>query len=190
MAFDPSTAHEGEPCELVVGDRIQWKRTDLAAQYDPDLYDLSYTARSDTGQEIQANATVLNGAYLVTITSLASSDFAPGFYYWQAEITRKSDQERIVVDRGTFTVTADLQSSTAAPASHARIMLTKIEKLLEGRADSDTVNYSIAGRSLTKMSPAELLEWRDRYRQELQTEQRKNDLASGCARPATVKVRF
>jgi hypothetical protein len=191
-AFDPANAQEGEPYEVVVGDFIQWKRSDLAATYDPDDYDLTYVARITGGgaSEIQVTATDYNGSFLLTVSSSDSADFNPGYYHWQAEIIRKSDDERIVVDRGAFEAIVDLDVNNSDPRTHAEIMLNKIEALLEGRADADVSSYSIAGRSLTKMSPAELIEWRDYYRREVLAQKRRNDVQLGRASPATVKVRF
>lgn len=191
-AFDPANAPEGEPYEVVVGDRIQWKRSDLAAVYDPDDYTLTYVARISGGgnTEIQVTGTDYNGTFLMSVASTTSVDFVPGHYYWQAEIIRKSDSERIVVDRGSFQAIVDLDVNGTDPRTHAEIMLGKIETLLEGRADGDVSSYSIAGRSLTKMSPAELIEWRDHYRREVKAQQRQNDIKLGRATSATIKVRF
>ena len=192
-AFDQAAAQEGEPYEVVVGDFIQWKRSDLAAIYDPDDYTLLYVARITAGgnTEIQVTATkATDGAFLLSVSSADSAEFVAGYYHWQAEIIRKSDSERIVVDRGSFNVIVDLDINGTDPRTHAEIMVNKIEALLEGRADGDVSNYSIAGRSLTKMSPQELVEWREYYRSELAKEKRQNDIKLGRATPATIKVRF
>lgn len=192
-AFDQAAAQEGEPYEVVVGDFIQWKRSDLAAIYDPDDYTLLYVARITAGgnTEIQVTATkATDGAFLLSVSSADSADFVAGYYHWQAEIIRKSDSERIVVDRGSFNAIVDLDINGTDPRTHAEIMVNKIEALLEGRADGDVSNYSIAGRSLTKMSPQELVEWREYYRSELAKEKRQNDIKLGRATPATIKVRF
>lgn len=69
-------------------------------------------------------------------------------------------------------------------------MLTKIETMLEGKADSDVANYSINGRSLTKLSVSELIEWRDYYRAEVTKQKRMEQIKLGRRTPASVKVRF
>jgi hypothetical protein len=113
-----------------------------------------------------------------------------GYYHFQLEIVRNSDSNRIVVDRGAFTAIVDLDSGGADPRTHAEKMLTKIEALLEGRADADVQSYSIAGRSLTKMTPDELVKWRNYYRSEVLLLKQKEDIKLGRRSPATVKVRF
>lgn len=190
--FDIANALQTEPEKVVVGDFIQWQRADLSAVYSPTLYDLTYVARITGGgsTEVQVVCTSVNGIFTATVLSTTSVDFVAGFYHWQAEIKRKSDNERIVVDRGYFEAVADLDVNGADPRSHAEIMVDKIESLLEGKADADVANYSVAGRSLTKMSFAELVEARDYYKAEYNKQLRDERIRRGKATGATVKVRF
>jgi len=95
-----------------------------------------------------------------------------------------------VVDNGQFSILPDLDIELADPSGHAEIMLRKVESLLEGRADKDVSSYSIAGRSITKMSVTELLEWRNFYKREAAQNKRKNDIANGRQTNSTIKVRF
>ena len=69
-------------------------------------------------------------------------------------------------------------------------MVEKIESILAGKADSDVSSYSIAGRSLTKMSFTELLEARDYYRAEANKEKAASDAKNGRKGVSTIKVRF
>ena len=191
-AFDAATAPEGEPTSLVVGDFIQWKRSDLTTDYPTDEYSATYVLRLTGGasNEIQIASTVSGGAYLFTNSSAATSAFTPGYYHWQLEIVRSSDNNRVVVDRGAFDILVDLDANNADPRVHAEKMLTKIESLLEGRADSDVSNYSIQGRSLTKLTIEDLLKWRDYYNAEVSAIKRHEQIHLGRKTSATVKVRF
>lgn len=190
--FDAANSPTTEPLEIVVGDYIQWRRTDLGTDYPNDLYTATYVARITGGgaNEIQLTGTAYNDDYLFTVDSVTSTDFVPGFYHWQLEIVRDSDSNRIVVDRGDFTAIVDLDVNQSDPRSHAEIMLDKLETVLQGRADGDVLSYSIAGRSLTKMSPEELLSWRDYYRRELIMERRKERVRRGLPTGATMVARF
>ena len=105
-------------------------------------------------------------------------------------ITRNSDSQRLTLDTGTWEVIANRDASTTDPRSHARIMVEKIESVLEGRADGDVSSYSINGRSLTKLTIAELMEWRDRYKAEYLREVRRERGKNGIASGATVLARF
>jgi len=190
--FDPNNAPEGEPLEVVVGDFLQWKRTDLASDYPPASFSAEYIARITGGgaNEIALAGTGIDGAYLFTADSATSADFEPGYYHWQLEITETASGNRLVVDRGTFTAIVDLDENQADPRTHAEIMVSKIQSILEGKADSDVSNYSIAGRSLTKMTFEELISARDVYRREFQQEKVKDRIKRGKPSGSTVKVRF
>lgn len=190
--FNTDNAPTSEPTEFTAGSLVQWKRADLAVDYPPTLYDLVYKARLRGGNnpEISATATNSNGEFLVTLTNAVTATIVPGDYYWQAEIERKSDQARILVAKGQWKVVPDLDQTGADPRSHAEIMVDKIQSLLEGRADKDVTSYSINGRSIAKMSVADLLSWRDYYKREVNLERRKADAAAGKPSSATVKVRF
>ncbi len=110
-----------EPSEIVVGDYIQWKRSDLVSDYPTADYTATYIARITGGgaSEIQLTGTAYNGSYLFTVDSTTSADFNPGYYHWQLEIVRNSDSNRIVVDRGAFTAIVDLDVNNADPRTHA-----------------------------------------------------------------------
>lgn len=190
--FDESNAPEGEPLKIVVGDFIQWKKTALAESYPPASYSAEYVARVSQGgsSEIKLPATERAGYYLFQVSSATSAAFEPGFYHWQLEIVQTATGNRIVVERGEFEAIPDLDSNGADPRTHAEIMLDKIESLLEGRADKDVSSYSIQGRSISKMSIADLLQWRDYYRKEVSKERRDNAIALGKPTKTTMKVRF
>jgi len=114
----------------------------------------------------------------------------PGKYHWQLEITQTSSGNRIVVDIGDFEAIPDMDDNQADPRIHAEIMVDKIESILQGKADSDVSSYSIAGRSLTKMSFDELLAARDRYRAEVVNHENREKVKRGKANGSTIKVRF
>jgi hypothetical protein len=190
--FDEANAPEGEPLVIVVGDFLQWKKTQLANDYPPATHSAEYVARVTQGgaSEIKLAAVERDSYYLFTVPTATSEAFDPGFYHWQLEITETATGNRIVVERGEFEAVADLDVNGADPRSHAEIMLDKIETLLEGRADGDMSSYSIAGRSITKMTPEELLTWRDYYRREVAVYRRRNAIARGKRGSATILMRF
>lgn len=190
--FDPTLAPEGEPTEVVVGDFIQWKRSDLVSDYPPSLYSAEYVARITGGgeSEIKLPATETDSYYLFTVDSATSTNFSPGVYHWQLEITQTSSGNRVVVDIGDFTAIPDMDNNQADPRIHAEIMVDKIETILAGKADSDVASYSIAGRSLTKLSFQELLDAREYYKREVNYHNNKELLKRGKSNGSTIKVRF
>ena len=190
--FDASNAPTTEPEVVSPGDFIQWKRTDIGGDYPPASYTATYVARITGGgnTEVQVTGTTSGSDYLFTVSSVTSADFVPGLYHWQLEIKRNSDNNRIVIDRGYFTCIADLDQNGADPRTHAEIMVAKIESILSGKADSDVASYSIAGRSLSKMSFRELTDARDYYLKEYQREVIAERIRKGQGTGATVQVRF
>ena len=190
--FDATNAPETEPTEIVAGGFYQWKRNDLGVDYPTSAYTLSYKARIAGGgfPNISLTATASGDQYLVTITSAASAAYQTGDYKWQSFITRNSDSAKILLAEGEWKIVSDVGSSTADFRSHAAIMVAKIESLLNGKADADVANYSIAGRSLTKLTMAELIEARDYFKSEVIQEQNLDKIKRGQKTQSTVLVRF
>jgi hypothetical protein len=190
--FDADQAREGEPTEIVVGDFIQWKRSDLVDDYPLSEYSVEYVARITGGgsNEIKVAATETGGTYLITVDSATSADFVAGYYHWQLEVTKTSTGDRIVVDRGAFTAVVDLDDNQADPRLFEEKMLAKIETILLGKADADVSSYSIAGRSLTKYSYQELQDLHDQYEAKVNRHKQLERIKLGKTTHHTVKVRF
>lgn len=193
--FDVANAPEGEPAEVVVGDFLQWKRSDIAADYPTSSgYTAEYVARitggGSTEIKLPQSASTTDNYYHFSVSSETSAVFLPGLYHWQLEITQTSSGNRLVVDIGDFQAIPDMDNNQADPRIHAEIMVSKIETILQGKADSDVASYSIAGRSLTKMSFSELVQARDYYRREVTQHTNKELLKRGKSNGSTVKVRF
>ena len=160
---------------IIAGDRLIFKRTDLNADYANSAHTLKYSARLEGSgsTEIEITASASGDDYLIEVASATTANYTVGTYRWQMYITRNSDSQRLTLDSGTWEVVANRDAATTDPRSHARIMVEKIESVLEGRADGDVSSYSINGRSLTKLTIAELMEWRDRYKAEYLCEVRR-----------------
>lgn len=189
--FDSANAPTGVPTEVFVGDFVQFKITQFSEDYSNSAHTMRFVARISTGgsTEIKVDATSLNDDYLFAIPSATSTNYTVGEYHYQLEIERNSDNERIIVDRGQIKVSTDFDNQVD-PRHHAEIMLGKIEGILEGKADSDVSSYSIAGRSLTKLSPDELVQWRDYYRREVSAIKRKEAIQHGRKPKSTILLRF
>jgi hypothetical protein len=183
---------ETEPKAVIAGDTLQWKRTDLGSDYPNDEYSLSYEAllEGNGTTKISISASARGEDYLVSVAAATTATYTAGTYQWRAFITRDSDSARISIGYGTWTVTQDAATGTADPRTHAKTMLDKIESLLEGKADSDVANYSIQGRSLSKLSVDELLTWRNYYKAEVQKEIREERKRNNQGTGALIKVRF
>lgn len=189
--FDALNAPTGVPEQITVGDFLQFKVSAFSEDYSNSLHTMRLVAQQakSAGAEIKVDAVTSGDDYLFTVASATTQAFTSGNYVYQLEIERNSDNERLIVETGFIEVVPDLDVD-ADTRSHAETMVDKIEGILIGKADSDVSSYSIAGRSLTKLSPQELLEWRDYYRRELASERRKEDIKNSRKGKNTILLRF
>lgn len=192
--FDRANYPTQEPDELVVGDRLTWRRPDIAATYDPSDYALTYEFHEDSGgggsHKFTITATETTDDYIVEVGSTTTDDYTAGDYIWYAFITRSSDSERLSVDEGRTKIIVDFANTNADVRSHAKICLDNIEAVLENRASQDQMSYSIAGRSLSRMSIDDLLTFRDRYKTEYNEEIKRARIKNKQDTGNTIKVRF
>jgi hypothetical protein len=162
--FDLAEAPLGEPGEIAAGSFTVWRRELDISNVG---FTLGYVFQGPTPFSVTGSL-YEHGMWSFTIPS--ATVLVAGDYAWRLILTRTSDNEKIVMSEGfvhVFTSTDDRRS-------HARIMLAKIESLLEGRADSDIAAYTIKGRQIEKMSMTDLVMWRDVYRAELGIESGKS----------------
>ena len=190
--FDADNAPKEVPKTIVIGDFVQFKITDFSTDYPNSSHSMTFVARSSEGANVEFTIAGSNSDddYIFTASSNATAAFTAGEYNYQLEVLETSSNNRIVVDQGEITLTDDLDVNNVDQRTHAEKMLQKIEAVLENRADADVSSYSIAGRSLTKMSPEELLSWRDSYRREVKAQRRKLDVKHGRKTSSTVLARF
>jgi len=190
--FDADNAPNEVPKTIVIGDFVQFKLTEYSSDYANTAHSMTFVARSGEGANVEFQIAASNSGndYLFSASSAATSAFVAGMYHYQIEVLETSSNNRLVVDQGELDVTVDLDVNAVDPRTHAEKMLQKIESVLENRADADVSSYSIAGRSLTKMSPEELLTWRDNYRREVKAYRRKLDVKHGRKTASTILARF
>ena len=188
-AFDSTNYPDEEPEEVSAGDRWAWKRSDLT-EYGAG-YTLSYELTIYAGAApITLTATLSGSEYLIEVGQSTTAGYADGDYQWVALITRDSDSERVEIARGVMTVNPDPATSSADPRTTARKTLDAIEAVIEGRASKDQESYSIAGRSLTRMSVEDLLSLRDSYRVEVRREEQADKIKNGAGINNQIYVRM
>ena len=192
--FDRANYPTQEPDTLVVGDRWMWRRPDLASIYDPSEYALTYEYHRDSGgggvNKFTITATETSDDYIIEVPSSTTDAYVSNAYIWYAFITRSSDSERIAVDNGRAELVDDFADSNADVRSHAKTVLDAIEAVIENRASQDQMSYSIAGRSLSRMSIDDLMTFRNRYRAEYLEEIKKSRIKNKQDSGNLVKVRF
>tara|TARA_R100000005_G_C4993035_1_gene200163 strand:- start:1572 stop:2162 length:591 start_codon:yes stop_codon:yes gene_type:complete len=192
--FDRVNYPVQEPDTIVIGDRLVWRRDDLANTYPIGSYALTYEFHEDSGgggsHKFTITATEAEDTYFVEIASSTTASYADGDFIWNAFITRSSDSQRIRVDTGRTTIVKNLANTNADLRSHAKKVLDAVQAVLENRASVDQASFSIAGRSLSRMSIDELLSFRDKYKAEYLQEIKKARIKNKQRSGNTIEVKF
>ena len=145
------------PCEVTAGDKIDIALDDLSDAYPTAEYTLSVSTRLNSTAAVTVALAKTDGVHTGTLEFAG----AAGTYRYAVKATRDADGATQTVDSGLIEV--KINPVNADPRSHAEKTLEAIEALIEGRATKDVQSYSIAGRSLTKMTVDELQRWRRYY---------------------------
>jgi len=175
-----------EPAIIYAGETVVWTKS--LPDYPASTYTLKYYLNGPAAIVLTA-AAYLTTDHKVTVNSAGaggSSGWAYGVYTWQcfAEKGTGDAIEKYLVGSGSLTV------KTGTGKSHIKATLDAIEALMEGRSVSDVENYNVGGRSLTKMSVADLIKWRSTYKIEYQRELDAENVAKGLDSSRRVGVRF
>ena len=182
---------EKEPVTIYKGETVVWNRKDLT-DYPVGSYAMSWTARleSNGGTTFSATVTEVDDYYKFTLDNSNTGGYTTGDYFWVLKVTQSSDSEERILETGKITVKDNYFGTTGDTRSHAKIMVDKLESLIEGKADSDVSSYAIAGRSLNKLTPEELITWYNFYKSKYQQEVKEFRISKNEGSGAVVKVRF
>ena len=182
------------PPTLRAGDTITWD--EIVSDYPAtDGWTLVFVLIKYGQSLIKIEATADGNDYAVSVLPAASRLWFPGNYSWMAYVKKEAGgeiTEKYTLQSGQVTILPDITQATSATdtRSHAKKILDAIESLLEGKAGSDVSSYSIGGRSITKMSPDELIKWRSFYKTEYERELEAEGIARGEDSPRRIGVRF
>jgi hypothetical protein len=179
-----------EPGRIAAGDSLSWTRslTDYKAG---DGWTLHYALLNAAGA-YTIDSTADGDNHAVSVTSATTTAWAAGRYDWTAYVTH-TDGRRKSLFTGVIIITPDLTSGTPYDGrSHARKMLDAIEAAIENRATADELDLlkgQFGPRAIERNS-AELIVHRDKYRREVNNEERAAALARGEKSPRNIKIRF
>lgn len=176
--------------EIFAGDTLQF---DVSVPDYPasDGYTLTYRlVPRGSGSAQQFDATADGDGYTVNVAAATTAAWTAGEYSWSSWVTLSG--ARYTVGQGLLTIKPDPSAMSVGTdtRSHAERVLDAIEALLEGRAGSDVMSYTIAGRSVDKMAPEELLKWRSFYAAEVKREQAAAALVNGLQPRGRLLVRL
>lgn len=181
-----------EPHEILAGDTLQWKKS-LSDYPASGGWTLKYRLINASGKiDITAAADGID--HLITVTAATSAAYTAGTYTWTSYVEKGSGAslERYTLSTGTIIVKPSLATQTTGydTRSHVKKVLDALESLLEGKASRDAQQITIAGQSITKMPPEELLQWRDYYADKYQTELAKENITNEKPAGNRIKVQF
>lgn len=169
------------PTRAYAGDTIQWQR--LNGSYYPTAgWSIEVTLRN-AGAVHTFQSAPAGLAHVLTITPAQSSLLDEGS--WSLLETYTNGIDRFTGAQNTIQILPSL-TLPADNRTHARKVLDAIEAVIVGTASSSTSEMTIAGRTLKHIPPRELLDLRDRYKQEVLQEER----AAGQGKSTRVYVRF
>lgn len=173
------------PKSLLAGANRSWSRSldDYTAS---DGWVLFYVLVKD-GKQITIDAGADGDAHLVDLAATETEGWEPGRYEYQTWVTKGDDAH--MVEAGAIEILTNFRTQSIGydGRTHAEKVLDALEAMIEGKASIDQQSYSVGGRSITRLTPAELIDWRNTYRREVNARRRKK----GPRRQSrSIKVRF
>lgn len=119
--------------------------------------------RASSGTPIVLTCTASGANHQPQAAASVTKDWAPGEYAWTSWVERGS--ERYAIERGQLTILPDPATMGAGTdtRSQAQTALDAINAVLSNRATTDQLEFTIADRSLKRMSIDELLKLRSHY---------------------------
>jgi len=175
------------PDEIRAGDSLLLQQA--FAEYTPAEWDLTTEIVGSSG-DLGAFVAVDDGEeFATTITAATTATWAAGSYTWQQYMT--AGVERRTVGDGTLLVLANLATvATHDGRSHVKVVLDALEAMIENKATSDQMSYSIGDRALSRMTPSELMGWYQRYKMWYAQETREERIAAGLGHRGKIRTRF
>lgn len=173
------------PQEITAGNTLsfQLERDDFPAS----TWTMTYRLIS-AAQAYSVVATADGDAHQFSAAATVTATWDAGTY--QYVITASDGTDRCTVAEGFLEVLPDPAGGASDNRHHVRKVLDALEATLEGKASDDILMIEIGGRPLTKLSPGELLSWRDKYKAELARIEQEERMAAGLGSRRKIKARI
>ncbi len=176
-----------EPASIVIGDTVKWKKS-LSNYKASDGWTLKYVLKDVNTINITASAS--GDDYSIEISAATTAAWSAGTYFWRSYVEKAaekySQQEGIIqVKAGTSSI-----SGIYEEYKHVTEVLTALEATIKNKASLDQLSYSINGRSLSRMTPDDVIKWRNFYRAEKAKLEKELNIARGVEGGGLIRVRF
>lgn len=177
-----------EPDILVAGDTWAWRRN-IPNRNPADGWVLTYALINKQEKITLTGSDYGDGTHLVSVLPSVTADYIGGDYSWQAYVTLNTN--RYTVGRGHVEVEDNFTAADSGDfRSATKKQLDAVEAMLVNKASRDQLSMSIAGRSISRMNPDELLKWRYELRKEWQSELARMRQRSGFKASSKIRQRL
>lgn len=148
---------------------------------------ITYNLRGPS--QIDIIGSIDQGQYEIEALSATTANWTPGDYW--AFITVNLAGQKKTIEAGQTKILPALSSlNNFDGRTHNQKVRDALKSLIEGKAEQDVDSYSIAGRSLTKLNPKDLLQWYRYYVNECRKEENEAKRARGEAVSSSILARF
>lgn len=155
-----------------------------SSNYDS-MYNLNLVLLSPNNK-IVINSTYENQGWHFIVDENDSSNYIPGIYQVYQQYSKTDFKKTIKV--GSLEILQNLDNVNSLETSENQKALNCINAVLQKRATLDQQSYSIQGRSLSRMSVADLIKLKEYFENEVVKENNGN--GKNCQNGAIIRVRF
>ena len=182
-----SRKKQDEHESFVLGETVEWIKR-VTGYLPQDGWGLFYAFRNFRSG-FNVTGIPKDDHYLIRVEPKVTAGLSPSTYWWQVTVVK--GEEWRVTDSGSMAIKPHISLLDSYDGrSHVKQVLDALEATILGKAGRDQLSYSIAGRSLSRLSPAELLKWRDLYRAEYARELQQERINRGFGSGSIIKARF
>lgn len=139
------------PASLTAGDTWSW--VDSLSDYPSPTYVLTYWFRGPKAFKVVLSQS--GSDHAASVAASTTADYPPGEYQWFA---RAVGATSTVVGRGTLLLQPNLAASGEYRDFWQRAK-ESLQAVIENRATTDQLSFSIGGRALQRMEPQQLLDF-------------------------------
>lgn len=181
-----------EPKEFIAGDTVAWTKT--LSDYPASAgWVLTYIFLSGNNKYV-VTASADGDNHAASLTAADSADWPADDYTWHSFVTKDAERYYIGVGRTTVKPNFAIHPSGLDNRSHVKKVLDALEAMILRRATKDQQAYTVTiggeSRTISRLSPAELLKWRDTYRVEYQRELDQEAIDNGEGLSNTIYVQM
>lgn len=148
-------------------------------------WSLSFIFSSATEKLATVETTTEGSNYVLSVPAATTADWTGTVFYF-GRLSLGSEVQTVYT--GQIEVKPNPAVAGFDNRTHVKKVLDAIEAVIENRASTDQMSYSIAGRSLSRLGIEQLLYFRDEYRRMYAIEQKKSGHSLG--KSSLIKVRF